>query len=340
MSTCSNRRGHEEASLKQTQYLLGEYRTSFNITYTTFILGVEQTTTEEHTRESAYELIYEYATPLGIVLPDKNTYPSTKTQQRNYEFKALAWSLSSDSKSVTMSSLKQWCNKQGMPNTQLIECCKQILTFIMATNNTGKSAYMKSALDVDYTECPKCGELLHISTDVCGTVVGFDKLGDKIICGYKQENAIHHVNREIFGEWMCKSTDGSFGSMLNRCDKASNEIAMKALKRKYAIQQFHSIVKAQKLDNPKDYPVVFHCADSNLPDMNWNTEYPKVKYVAPDKPVSKYKPPKADPNWKDPNNQPLNTPYWVTLRENEYWLGYSEQLYTNVKTILNLKEEK
>jgi hypothetical protein len=339
--------GKAEASDYAWAKFYASYMPMFKVEYHVYIEGKIFKKKQVISRDMVFRLIARNQGKLQMLLPEK-VWPELKDGVNQKIYKTFTttpydgWEKSKDVIEITyiVSDVSQAYRAMGMTTPEMAKFMKALLPFIKSHDKRkGKRIdYLDYITELDHFACPKCVKrnkkdenyrvnIMHISEDKCSK------------CNWVNPDAIHHVNRDKFGEYLGSSTSTmvNITTACNLYDRDLEYELPKSILRKGNAWYFHQVCKPQKL-NVIEHDIDYQFMPSEPFELAVKKKEPrkKAKYVAKDIPVHKY----PRPDWLNlENNQPLNSPYWVNLRANEKCVAHAEKFYAEVKTLLNKKEK-
>jgi hypothetical protein len=349
----SETRGKAEASDYAWEKFYASYMPMFKVEYHVYYYGKVFKKTQTFSRDMVYGIIARNTGKLQLPLPEK-VWPELKDSLSRKIYKTFTttpydgWEKSKDVIEVTyiVSDVSQAYRAMGMTTPEMATLMKQLMPFIEGRDKRkGKLiSYLDYITELDHFACPQCAKnrakaeakgedyrvnIMHISEDKCST------------CDWVNPQAVHHVNREIYGEYLGSTTSTSvnIARACNLYDLTLEYELPLSVRRKGNAWYFHQKCKPQKL-NVIEHDIDYQFMPMEEFELATKKKEPrknKAKYVAKDKPVHKY----PRPDWlNEENNQPLNSPYWVNLRANEMCVAHAEKFYAEVKTLFIVKGEK
>lgn len=205
-------RGQLEGSKATWERIQTDFIEDFTVTYQMVHKGyLIPRMTRNMDRETAFEILATILRDTDYNVIAKNIFPMDDevTRKHTREFLSIPYAGLAESDYLAevtyiISDASMFYKKMGLTTPQLVKLLQDVLPFIDSTDSNSQHTYLKYILQLDKFPCPHCLELnaedptrriqiMHISDDVCP------------MCLWDNDEAIHHINRESFGEWKASS---------------------------------------------------------------------------------------------------------------------------------------
>lgn len=205
-------RGQLEGTKATWDRIQSDFIEDFTVEYTLIYQGhVMPKTVRNMNRTTGFDILAKILRDTDYNVTAKNVFPQEDEVTRKYTrvFTSIPYAGLDQSDYIAeityiVSEASMFYKKMGLTTPQLVKVLQEALPFIDSTDSNNQHTYLKHILQLDKFPCPHCLELnaedpnwiiqiMHISDDVCPK------------CLWDNDEAVHHVNRESFGEWKASS---------------------------------------------------------------------------------------------------------------------------------------